>query len=94
MGRASTLVVLPDRWCPDRRTRPAHLHYARLRSVGDIQMDLSGETALVTGAGGGMGRAIAESLADGGADVVLNDVVEALPTTPGKIRREELREWE
>ena len=57
-------------------------------------MDLSGETALVTGAGGGMGRAIAESLADGGADVVLNDVVEALPTTTGKIRREELREWE
>jgi 3-oxoacyl-[acyl-carrier protein] reductase len=41
-----------------------------------MQIDLSGETALVTGAGRGMGRAIAESLAESGADVVLNDVVE------------------
>jgi NAD(P)-dependent dehydrogenase (short-subunit alcohol dehydrogenase family) len=59
-----------------------------------MQIDLSGEAALATGAGGGMGRAIAESLADSGADVVLNDVVEALPTTTGKIRRKELRKWE
>ncbi|MEF8789592.1 MAG: 3-oxoacyl-ACP reductase family protein [Haloarculaceae archaeon] len=41
-----------------------------------MHVDLSDETALVTGAGRGMGRAIAESLADSGADVVLNDVVE------------------
>ena len=41
-----------------------------------MEIDLSGETALVTGAGRGMGRAIAESLAESGADVVLNDVVE------------------
>jgi 3-oxoacyl-[acyl-carrier protein] reductase len=41
-----------------------------------MHVDLTGETALVTGAGRGMGRAIAESLAESGADVVLNDVVE------------------
>jgi len=41
-----------------------------------MQIDLSDETALVTGAGRGMGRVTAESLAESGADVVLNDVVE------------------
>ena len=41
-----------------------------------MHIDLTDETALVTGAGRGMGRAIAESLAESGADVVLNDVVE------------------
>ncbi len=36
--------------------------------------DLGGKTAIVTGAGNGLGRAEALSLADGGANVVLNDL--------------------
>lgn len=36
--------------------------------------DLNGETALVTGAGSGMGRAICEGLAEYGANVVCSDI--------------------
>jgi NAD(P)-dependent dehydrogenase (short-subunit alcohol dehydrogenase family) len=38
-----------------------------------IQQDLSGKIAVVTGAGRGLGSAIAEVLADRGAHVILND---------------------
>ncbi|MEQ1615766.1 MAG: SDR family NAD(P)-dependent oxidoreductase, partial [Hyphomicrobiaceae bacterium] len=38
---------------------------------------LNGKWALVTGAGGGLGLALAESLAASGANVVLHDLVEA-----------------
>lgn len=41
-----------------------------------MDITLNNETALVTGAGQGMGRKIAEQLAESGADVILNDIVE------------------
>jgi 3-oxoacyl-[acyl-carrier protein] reductase len=40
-------------------------------------MDLEGQVAIVTGAGGLIGRAIALTLARDGADIVINDMVQA-----------------
>ena len=41
-------------------------------------MDLSGRTALVTGAGAGLGRAIARTLNENGATVIVTDIVSEL----------------
>ena len=50
-------------------------------------MDLEGKVAIVTGAGGLIGRAIAVTLADDGADVVINDMVEeTAEETAGLVR--------
>ncbi|MFC3454421.1 3-oxoacyl-ACP reductase [Amycolatopsis speibonae] len=48
--------------------------------------DLSGRTAIVTGAGGGLGRAEALALAAAGANVVVNDMGEAAETVAKEIR--------
>lgn len=42
-----------------------------------LELDLEGHTALITGAGQGVGKAIGTTLARAGATVVINDVVEA-----------------
>src|SRR5687768_7605473 len=65
----------------DVHVLPADL--ARLPSL----FDLSGKTALVTGAASGLGRAIAVGLAVHGADVVTADLnVEGAAETAGVIR--------
>ena len=47
-------------------------------------LELKGETALVTGSGRGLGRAIAEALARAGADVAIHDLSEEAPARYGE----------
>jgi len=48
--------------------------------------DLHGRAAIVTGAASGIGRAVAERLVEGGADVLAVDL-EPIPTGPGSRTR-------
>jgi 3-oxoacyl-[acyl-carrier protein] reductase len=57
----------------------------RIYSLGVI-MDLTGKIALVTGAGRGIGKAIANRLAVAGATVVINDISEAAEVTASDLR--------
>lgn len=56
-------------------------------------MQLRGSTALVTGAGRRMGRTLALSLADAGADVVLHVHTSSGQETFDAVRRRERRAW-
>ena len=47
---------------------------------------LEGRIALVTGAGGGMGRSHALLLAERGADVIVHDVIDGIDETAAAIR--------
>jgi 3-oxoacyl-[acyl-carrier protein] reductase len=49
-------------------------------------MDLSGKVALVTGSGRGIGKAIAQKLAEAGATVVINDVADEAAATAQEIK--------
>ena len=40
-----------------------------------IKIDLSGKTAIITGSARGIGRAIAEKLAEAGANIIISDIM-------------------
>jgi len=61
---------------PASRTWHQIIIIGRWESVTRMEFDLSGQTALLSGSGRGMGKASATELARNGADVVINDIDE------------------
>jgi 3-oxoacyl-[acyl-carrier protein] reductase len=54
-------------------------------------MDLTGKTALVTGSGRGIGKAIADRLASAGATVVINDITDAAEASAKELQEKGLK---
>jgi len=72
---------------PASRTWHQIIIIGRWESVTRMEFDLSGQTALLSGSGRGMGKASATELARNGADVVINDIDEGRGRTDsGRIR--------
>ena len=67
---ASSNTIVAAAVCCCRETYPN-------RNRGDIKVDMTGKTAIITGAARGIGKACAEKLARCGAQVVLADIDEA-----------------
>ena len=59
---------------------------SKFKSKEETVIDLSGRVAIVTGAGGGLGRAHARLLARHGAKVVVNDMSDAAEAVAGEIK--------
>ena len=57
------------------------------------EFDLAGRTAIVTGAARGIGKAIALTLADAGADVVVTDVLPEIEQTSAEVREKAAGVW-
>src|SRR5262245_40987739 len=68
------MVLLPNSKAMSRGWRPS---WDSVNNFHNSDMRFKDKVAIVTGAGTGIGRAIAERLADEGAAVVLADVADA-----------------